>query len=81
MKTYTTPEVSKLTGNLSRERLRQIRNGYKTTIKLIKGIDWDWKDGDIVWKHTAVRKLVNNRKKRLAKNSIRLPALAPSLPL
>jgi hypothetical protein len=66
---YSTAEIMQST-SLSRSRLHQIRMGYIDKKKdkiysvepyLIKGEDWDWQDGSIVYKESALKKILKRK--------------------
>lgn len=60
-----TKEVVKEAG-LTRQRLEQLRNGHTKVVgakkylyppALIKGVDWDWENGDVVYFESSLTKL------------------------
>lgn len=60
--TYTPQEIMTLC-NISRGLLYQYRTGYyaKEPI-LIKDVDWQWKDGKIVYFESAIVKINNHKR-------------------
>jgi hypothetical protein len=72
-KTYTTKEISKLTG-LTEVRIHQMRNGQSVNLKKInkvyhvkpileKGVHWDWNESDVMIFEKGLE-MIQSRRKR-----------------
>lgn len=70
---YSTGEICKIF-NISYSRLGHYRNGYKSANKynkvyeiepiLIKGIDWEWREGKAVYFESAIEKIKDKLKNK-----------------